>query len=83
MVFLGIKTETAKNLYGTWRWSANSGPRLLCGAAFLVFHNVERESMVKLHAGGTENRAQGTSGPSLLPNHLSNILMGHSQPDNG
>ncbi len=53
--------------------------RLSVGTGDSAFLNdVEREAMLQLHARGAENGAQGTRGPSLFPNDLPNVLVGHS-----
>src|ERR1700686_3905907 len=59
-------------------WSA-----LFLLLGFVFFYDVERKAMLQLHAGRTENGADGASRPTLLPDHFANIAGGDTKAQDG
>jgi hypothetical protein len=45
--------------------------------------DIERETALELHAGGTENGTQGARGASLFANHFADIAGGNVETEDG
>src|SRR6185312_4132838 len=48
-----------------------------------VFDNLQRMPLVQLHAGGADDRAQGSRGASLLADHFAQVPLCYAQLEHG
>jgi len=46
---------------------------------FPVFQDIEREAMMQLHAGGTQDRTQRARRTALFADYFADILMGDTE----
>src|ERR1700716_1663044 len=60
--------------------SKQAAAPIASSGCFTLFHNIQREAMLQLHTGRTQNGSHRASSSSLLPDHFTHIALCDAQP---